>query len=183
MCTGTWCARFWREGKGSNEAAALPRRRKPRNEELMARTIKIVTRTVTAALLAASLLPFAGAQIAKQAKPLQIGMAKSFVTEQPKSVIEIATDDFEVVMKKATGLDGHLVSKFDAAEVAAKLDSKQLDFGILHAHEFAWVHRKYPQLQLLLIAADKHHVERAYLIVHKNSPVKTLADLRGKKLD
>ena len=57
---------------------------------------------------------------AYQTKPLQIGMAKSFVTDQPKSVVEVATNDFKDVMKKATGLNGELVSKFDAKGVAEK---------------------------------------------------------------
>jgi ABC-type phosphate/phosphonate transport system substrate-binding protein len=149
----------------------------------MARKIKIITRSVAAAFLTASILSFVGAGAFAQTKPLQIGMAKSFVTEQPKSVVDIAADEFKAVLKTITGLDGQLVTKFDAAEVAEKLNAKQVDFGILHAHEFAWVQQKFPQLQPLLIAADKHHMEHAYLIVAKNCPVKTLADLRGKKLD
>ena len=43
--------------------------------------------------------------------------------------------------------------------------------------------KKLPDLRPLVIAADNHHVERAYVVVHKNSPAKTLADLKGKKLD
>ncbi len=149
----------------------------------MARRTHVITRSVTSALLAASLLPFVGAQPTNEGKPLQIGMARSFVAEQPKSFVDIATEDFKELLKKTTGFDGRLVSKFAAAEVAEKLNAGQLDFGILHAHEFAWVQKDYPQLQPLLIAADKYHVERAYLMVPKNSPVKTLAELRGKKLD
>ena len=57
-----------------------------------------------------------------------------------------ATDDFKDVLKKTTKLDGELVFKFDAAEVAAKLDSNQLEFGILHAHEFAWDGERDPVL-------------------------------------
>src|SRR5207253_276700 len=70
-----------------------------------------------------------------------------------------------------------------AFEIAAKLDKQQLDFGILYAHEFAWVQKKHPNLQALLIAVNTKHVGRAYLIVHKNSGAKSFADLRGKKLD
>ena len=107
----------------------------------------------TAGLLVSLLL--VGANAAGQTKPLQIGMAKSFVTEQPKSVVDIAADDFKDLLKKATGFDGQLLAKFAAADIAEKLDAKQVDFAILHAHEFAWVQKKYPQLQPLLIAAQK----------------------------
>jgi ABC-type phosphate/phosphonate transport system substrate-binding protein len=115
-------------------------------------------------------------------KPLQIGMAKTFFTDQTKDLVDITADDFKEVMKKTTGLNGELVFDFTAPQVAEKLDSKELDFGIFHGHEFAWVQKKYPDLLPLLIAANKYHEERAYLVVHKNSPAKTVADLRSKKL-
>jgi ABC-type phosphate/phosphonate transport system substrate-binding protein len=144
---------------------------------------KITLRNAVAALLAASLLAFVGAEAASQAKPLQIGMAKSFLYERTKGFVEIAMDDFKDVMKTSTGMDGVLNTKFGPGEIAEKLESKQLDLGIFHAHEFAWVQKKYPDLQPLLIAANKGRLERAYVIVNQKSAAKTLADLRGKKLD
>src|SRR6478609_5296052 len=86
-------------------------------------------------------------------------------------------------MKKTTDLDGIITSKFTAAEIADKLASKQVDFGIFHAHEFAWAQKKHPALTPLMIAVDKFQVEQAYVIVHKKSAAKTLADLRGQKID
>lgn len=132
-------------------------------------------------LLAAFLI--VGAEASNQPKPIRIGMAKTFLDGQPKAFTEIAADDFKDVLKKTTGLDGELNPKHNAFDVAEKLDAKQLDFGIFHAHEFAWVQKKYSELTPLLIAADKKQVERAYLIVHKTSGAKTIADLNGKKLD
>lgn len=128
-------------------------------------------------------LSLAGVNASHQTKPIQIGMAKSFVAERPKSQVDIATDEFKDVMKKTTGLDGELTSKFGAFDVADKLKNKQLDLGIFHAHELAWVQKKHPELQPLLIAAGKHRGERAYLIVHKTNSAKSIAELRGKKLD
>jgi ABC-type phosphate/phosphonate transport system substrate-binding protein len=117
-----------------------------------------------------------------QAKPIQIGIAKTFLVDQPKSIVEIAADDFKDVLKKTTGLDGELAANFGAAEIADKLDRKELDFGILHGHEYAWMQKKHPDLRPLLMAASKYP-ERAYVVVHQNSPAKSIADLRGKKLD
>lgn len=134
-------------------------------------------------VMGVGLLPMVGAEALNQPKALQIGMVKSFLTDQPKAFAEIASDEFKDVMKTTTGLNGDLVSKYDSFEVAEKLNNKQLDIGIFHAHELAWVRKKYPDLQPMLIAADKDHVERAYLIVNQKCQAKTFADLRGKKLD
>lgn len=140
-------------------------------------TTRLALAGLTVTALAAISLP------AQQPRTLQIGMAKAFLSDQPKSFVDIATGDFQKVLKQTTGLAGEINSKLDPFEIAAKLESKQLDLGIFHAHEFAWVQKKHPDLQPLLIAADKHFVERAYVIVHKNNAAKTLGDLRGKKLD
>jgi ABC-type phosphate/phosphonate transport system substrate-binding protein len=138
------------------------------------------------ALLAAGLivaLPLAWAHAAGKSTPLQMGLANTFFTDRPKSYVDIASDEFKDVMKKTTGLTGDFIPKYGPLQVAEKLEKKQLDLGVFHAFEFAWVQKKYPELHPLLIAANKNHVERAYLIVHKNIPAKTLADLRGKKVD
>jgi len=123
------------------------------------------------------------ATAAAQGRPIQIGMAKSFTTDKAQSVVEIAADDFKKVLKTTTGLEGDVSTKFDAFDVADKLDKKALDFGIFHAHELAWVQKKHQDLVPLLVAANKQHEERAYLIVHKNNPAKSVVDLKGKNLD
>jgi ABC-type phosphate/phosphonate transport system substrate-binding protein len=98
-------------------------------------------------------------------------------------VVGIASDDFKKVLKQTTGLSGELTTKLGPFEIADKLDKRQLDFGIFHAHEFAWVQKKHADLEPLLVAINKKHGERAYVIVHKNSPAKSIGDLKGKKLD
>ncbi len=149
----------------------------------MTQANKLITASMMAALVTAGLLSFVGAQAVAPAKDVRIGIAKTFFTDQPKSVAEVAVSDFDLVLKKTTGLQGRLNNKLSAFEVAAKLDAKELDFGIFFAHEFGWVQKKHPELQPLLIAVNKGFVERAYLIVHKNNPGKTVADLAGKKID
>jgi ABC-type phosphate/phosphonate transport system substrate-binding protein len=129
-----------------------------------------------------SLFVFNG-EVVAQGKPIQIGMAESFLTEKPKAYVDIAAGEFKDVLKKSTGLEGELISKYDAFEVAEKLQNKQLDFGVFHGHEFAWVREKHPTLLPLLIAATKQRGEQAYVIVSSKSNAKTCADLRGKKID
>lgn len=140
----------------------------------------LITRSVMTILL---LFTLVGAEAASQTTPIRIGMAKSFLYEKPKSYVDIATEEFKEVLKKATGLDGVMDTHSSAFEVADKLQKKQFDFGVFHAHEFGWVRSKYPDLQPLLVAVNKQYAERAYLIVHTKNAAKTIADLRGKKID
>ncbi len=137
---------------------------------------------IVAVLCAALLVPDC-ASAGKKPEPVKIGLAKTFLLDQPKSVTGVAEDDFKDVMKKSTALDGELDSKSSAIEIADRLASKKIDIGIFHGHEFAWAAKKHPVLQPLLIALNKQHPEQAFVIVHMKNPAKTIADLRGKKID
>ncbi len=123
------------------------------------------------------------AEAGKKTTSVKIGFAKTFLVDQPKSIADVATEDFMDVLKKTTALEGNLDSKLGAIEIADHLMSKKFDFGIFHGHEFAWAKKKHPELQPLLIALNKQTAERAFVIVHVNNPAKTFADIRGKKID
>ena len=141
--------------------------------------LKVITSNVMSALVLSMLGPAAFGQ----SKPVQIAMSKTFFVDKSKAIADIAGDDFKVVLKKATGLDGQLDTKSSAFEIAAKLEAKEVQFGLFFAHELGWVQKKYPDIQPLLIAVHKDHPERVHIIVHKNNPAKSFADLAGKKLD
>lgn len=115
-------------------------------------------------------------------KPLEIGMAKTFFNDVPEAFISIATAPFDTMMKKTTALQGKLSTSDPAAEVARKLNESQLQIGVFNSYEFAWAKQKYPDLQPLLIAVNKHRDVRAFVVVHKDSPAKSIADLAGKTL-
>jgi ABC-type phosphate/phosphonate transport system substrate-binding protein len=140
------------------------------------------------ALLGAALgfavsMPSASAQPPKAAEPLKLGMVKTFFHDLPDVVVKIVTEPFGELMKQTTGLDGSLSIGEDAYGTAAQLDSNQLQFGVFHGHEFAWVQKKYPNLKALMVVVNRQHDVRAFVVVHKNSPAESLTNLRGKIID
>jgi ABC-type phosphate/phosphonate transport system substrate-binding protein len=135
------------------------------------------------ALAIALAMPGASNAQQKDAAPLKLGMAKSFFNDLHPVIIDIATQPFTPLMKATTGLDGVLTYKDDAFGTAAQLNAGKLDFGVFHGHEFAWVQKKHPSLTPLMVVVNKQHDVRAYIIVHKDSSFKTVADLRGKNID
>jgi ABC-type phosphate/phosphonate transport system substrate-binding protein len=143
--------------------------------------LKTAIAALTATLLV--LLPSTGGNAASQSRPIQIGMSHTFLVDKPKSYVDIATNDFKEVLKKTADLDGVIDARDSAFEIADKLGKKQLEFGILYAHEFAWVQKKHPELQPLLIANHKRLTDRAYIVVHQKGKAKSSADLRGSILD
>jgi ABC-type phosphate/phosphonate transport system substrate-binding protein len=126
--------------------------------------------------------PIAFAQSPKPA-PIKIGLVKAFFNDLDDVTIQIANEPFGNLMKEATGLEGTLTYKDQAAEVARKLNDGELHVAVLHGHEFAWAQQKYPKLTPLMIAVNQYNDVKAYVIVAKNSKFATMADLRGKTLD
>ncbi len=131
----------------------------------------------------ALLLPSAPAQPPQDAPPLKVGMAKTFFNDLPPVIIGLVTEPFPALMKACTGLDGKLLYDDDAFETAKKLDANEMQVGVFHGHEFAWIQKKYPKFMPLMVVANKHHDLKAFVIVHKESKAKSIADLRGLKVD
>ena len=123
----------------------------------------------------------AGAQDKK--KVLQIGMSESFFSDMPAAFTAVFTAEFKLVLKKALELDGDLDCKHDAVTITKKLDRKELDFALLHGHEFAWLQKDNPDLKPVVVAQGKNPAEEVYLVVHKDCAATSIADLRGKKID
>ena len=119
----------------------------------------------------------------KDGTALKLGMVKSFFNDLPEVVVKLVTEPFGDLMKATTGLDGVLSTDGDAFDTAGRLNSNQLQFGVFHAHEFAWVQKKYPDLRPLMVATNPLGDVRTFVIVRQDSPAKSMADLRGKTID
>ncbi len=142
-------------------------------------------RTLLALLLAAfgfALSMPAAAQPAKDA-PVQIGLVKQFFNDVPETLVNIATQPFADLMKMTTGYEGKLSYKYDAFEIARKLDKGELHIGVFHGHEFAWLQKQYPKLQPMMLALNQHKDVRAFVVVNKESKATCIKDLQGKNID
>jgi hypothetical protein len=49
-------------------------------------------------------------------------------------------------------------------------------------YEFAWAQARYPKLKVLAVSVNQHSYRYPALVVHRDSPVSILADLKGKTL-
>jgi phosphonate transport system substrate-binding protein len=113
--------------------------------------------------------------------PLKIGIARTFFADMTPPLIKAATEPFAELMQKNTDLTGEMVTDDPPAAIARGLDAKKLQLGVLHGFEFAWLHPEHPELKALMIAAHDKQEVRAYIVVRKDSPAKSFADLKGKR--
>jgi ABC-type phosphate/phosphonate transport system substrate-binding protein len=136
------------------------------------------------ALFAAALsLPSAANAQPKVTDPIKVGMVNAFFTDLPDGLVQLVTEPFPALMKNVAGLNGTLSYRDDAYTTAAKLDKGELNLGVFHGHELAWVRTKYPKLKPLMIVVNNKHDVRAFVVVRQDNPATCLANLRGKTLD
>jgi len=133
------------------------------------------------ALFASAL--FAVGQEPVREKPVRVGMAKAFFLDYPKIFVKLALADFRSVITLTSGLKADIDTSDDADVVADRLNKRELDLGIFHGHEFAWLRKHHPELRPLVIIPGKHEIERAYVVVHRDSAAHSIADLKGKRLN
>ncbi len=116
-------------------------------------------------------------------KTIRIGMVNSLFHDVPDSLITTMAKPFGMVMASQTGMTGLLTKTGDANDLGKKLTSGEVQVGICHGFEFAWVRQNYPNLKPLVIAVNQTPRLRAYLVVKCDSSIAGFADLKDKTLD
>jgi ABC-type phosphate/phosphonate transport system substrate-binding protein len=127
-------------------------------------------------------MPPGSARAQTSGKTIKIGLVKSLFRDTPESLLQVLSQPLKALMEAQTGLAGELQLRGDALNLGGLLNDKQVDLGVFHGFEYAWARQKYPNLKPLVIAVNHQQVLKAYLVVHKDSPVRTVADLKGKTL-
>jgi ABC-type phosphate/phosphonate transport system substrate-binding protein len=143
--------------------------------------------SAAAAALAASLLGLGPPSTAseKEGQPagyVRIGMVNSLFRDISPATRQMSLQPFSSLVRSQTGLDGRPVLAGDALALARQLQENKVQFGVFHGVEFAWAQEKYPDLRPLVIVINRHRHLRAHLVTRYDSPTRSLADLKGKKL-
>lgn len=112
--------------------------------------------------------------------PVKIGMVESLFTDVNPAMVRIGSIMFAALMKTSTGMDGEMVTGGDPMTVAKNLSDGKLDLAVFHGVEFAWVQKRFPALRPLMVAITKYGYTQAHIVVLKDGPISTFANLQGK---
>jgi ABC-type phosphate/phosphonate transport system substrate-binding protein len=139
-------------------------------------------RYLLAATLCLSVCPLAGPSAQAGNAPLRVGMPQNFFPDMSATLIETVTEPFVTIMHDTAGLSGKLMVGGDSFVVGQQLNDKALQLGVFHGFEFAWIQKKHPELQPLMVAVNARQPLRAFVLVPKDSGATKFADLKGKGL-
>jgi ABC-type phosphate/phosphonate transport system substrate-binding protein len=113
-------------------------------------------------------------------RTVRIGLIGSLFRDTPEPVVQVMMRPFRSLLETQTGVCGDLIAAGDADNLAQKLKNDEVQLGVFHGIEFAWARQKFPRLRALVIAINQHPFLRAEVIVQKDSPISSLADLKGR---
>ncbi|MBX7104010.1 MAG: phosphate/phosphite/phosphonate ABC transporter substrate-binding protein [Gemmataceae bacterium] len=135
--------------------------------------IAIMTILVAAALTAA----------AAPAEPtVRIGMLKSMFREVPPAMFNAMSTPFQTVVQSQTGLKGQLVIVESAEAMRQQLTTGEVQLGVFHGFEFAWMKLKEKSLEPLMLVSVNPNMLQAVVVVQKDCSAKGVAECRGQKL-
>jgi len=112
--------------------------------------------------------------------PVQIGMMSSLFDDGDESVIKAQLQPFADLVRKQTGLAGEFTVIKSVDQLADGLQSGKLGLGIVLGLDYGWLRESCPQAEPLVIGLNELPLVKAHVLVHKDNPAKSLADLKGK---
>jgi len=126
----------------------------------------------------------AGGDDKKSDRPdtIRIGIIGSFYRDQPDENIKTTVTSLNDLMVAQTGFKGDPVKVDDLEQLGDKVAKDEMQLGVLHGHEFAWIHKKYPELKPLLIVVNQNLYQQGYVFVRKADGVSSFGQLKGKSL-
>ena len=118
----------------------------------------------------------------KAPEKVKIGLVSTLFKEMPEQSVMAMMKPFGAIMYSQTGVNGELMPAGDAANLANLMSKNELQLGVFHGIEFAWVRQKHPDLQPLCIAVSSQPYLHAHLVVLADSQANNVGDVQNKSL-
>jgi ABC-type phosphate/phosphonate transport system substrate-binding protein len=127
-------------------------------------------------------VPVRAADPAKSPDKVKIGLVSTLFKEMPEQTVMAMMKPFGAIMYTQTGVNGELMPAGDAGNLANLISRNELQLGVFHGIEFAWVRQKHPDLQPLCIAVSSQPYLHAHLVVLADSHANNVSDVQNKTL-
>lgn len=130
----------------------------------------------------AALVALAGVGTTHAAEPkveLKIGMLSGMFRDQQPAVVQALSKPFRDLMTRHVGYDGDVEVVDDPLALCERLRENKVQLGVFHGFEFAWAQQKCEDLVPLIVTCPTGGCVQGMVVVHKDCPAKSIADLKG----
>jgi ABC-type phosphate/phosphonate transport system substrate-binding protein len=116
----------------------------------------------------------------KQPDAIKIGMNESLFVDVSPFLVKLFAPSFNELCKECTGFTTQMVQSGNPFQTTKQVRDGTLHFGVYQGVEFAWASQKHDDLVPLMVAINRHPNIKAHLVVQKDNPATSFADLKGK---
>jgi len=118
----------------------------------------------------------------KQQEAIKIGVADSMFRDVSAAKVDTLLPELERLVLEHAGLKNEIVKAGSSGELANKINDKAVHLGVFFGFEFAWARQSYPELKPLIIAVQRQRSLKAFVVVAKENPAASIADLKRSVL-
>ncbi|MFN4259053.1 MAG: phosphate/phosphite/phosphonate ABC transporter substrate-binding protein [Gemmataceae bacterium] len=113
---------------------------------------------------------------------VRIGIMESLFRGAPPERVTALLKPLQNLVETQVGIETQVTTIPDARALGRELSEGRMHLGVFHGHELAWVKCAYPQLRPLVLAGIQERRITACLVVRKDSPIRSFADLHAQKV-
>jgi len=119
---------------------------------------------------------------AQEQRVLKIGMIDTLFEDQDEARVRTQIQPFADIVRKQTQRAGDFVMVKGVDAMARGMKEGKLQMGVLHSWEYAWLKAECPDAEPLVVAVTDQVIQKVHVLVPKDSPAKSLDDLKGKTM-
>jgi len=143
--------------------------------------MRIVTGVLAGLLWCAMSLVVLSCTQAADIRQIRIGLVDTLGRGLPAEVRDAVMLPFKSLMETQVGLRGELAPDGgNAFHLARRLRQGEVDLGVFHGHEFAWVRAADNQIEAVAVCVSGTVDSTVHLVVAKSSRFRSVADLKGR---
>lgn len=120
--------------------------------------------------------------VAQSGGKVVIGIVPSLIAELSDAQQKFVREEFPLLVKEFTGLDGELERAPSPKELADRLVAGKAQFGVFQGVEFADVEDKHTDLKALLLSIYRIPDVKVIVVAKKEADFTSIANLKGKNV-
>jgi len=120
---------------------------------------------------------------AQDPKVLNLGIVDSLVKDLSPGKQKFVDKEFGEMIHEYTGIKIKILQGGSPFVARKNFETGAWHLGVFQGFEFAWAQAKDPKLKPLVVGLGNERIQRALVVVKKDSTLTGVADLKGKKVN
>jgi len=134
------------------------------------------------AFLLSTILSARGSEKQGKSRVLRVGLSQALFRGSDSRLMLALMQPLGDLFASQTGIACRFNIVADPADIGRALVVGDLELGIMHGIDYAWIREHFSEIRPLLLCTNETIALKAYILVRQDSPYQSMADLKGKTI-